>query len=111
MADHYRQGAVDVIRTDDVLGREQVEPLWPLVEQALRSGQPQLVVDLRDVRLIDSKGLEFLLDARDRCLRKGGLLRVACSRTLPREVLRVTGLDELMEVFPDAMAAAGSFAQ
>lgn len=111
MVESFRQGAVDVIRPADRLNKPQVDILRPVVDEVVKRGQPKLVIDLLNVPLIDSDGLEFLLDTRDACLRRGGECKLSGASPLCCDILRVSGLDEEMEMQDDVVAAAGSFAR
>lgn len=111
MADAFKKGAVDVIQASDRLNADEVESLRSLVELAMKHGQPKVVIDLAKVPLIDSDGLNFLLDVRDLCLRRGGECKLSGAGPLCRDILRVSGLDEEIEVLTDIVAAAGSFAR
>ncbi len=106
-----KQGAVDVISGADPLNLDHVEDVRAVIEECLSSGQPRIVLDLREVPLLDSAGLEFLLEFRDRCSERGGQLQLAAVNPLCRDILEVTGLNSEFELFSDALAAAGSFAQ
>ncbi|WP_166831140.1 STAS domain-containing protein [Thalassoroseus pseudoceratinae] len=111
MVEAFRQGAVDVVRPAERLNQPQVEILQPVVDSIVKQGQPKLVIDLTSVPLIDSDGLEFLLDTRDSCLRRGGECKLSGASPLCSDILRVAGLDEEMELQDDVVAAAGSFAR
>lgn len=111
MAEIFRHGAVDVIRASDRLDAAHIEALRPMVDAALQHGQPMLVIDLRHVPLIDSDGLDFLLETRDRCLQRGGECKLAGAGALCRDILRVSGVDEDLELETDMVTAAGSFAR
>jgi anti-sigma B factor antagonist len=80
-------------------------------EPLCSTGQPKLVFDLSGIPLINSAGLELLLDVRDRCAARGGALVLAAPTPLCREILAATGLLGGIAVFDDAVSAAGSFAQ
>ena len=54
------QGAVDVISGGDRISGEHVAELAALLEARLERGQPQIVLDLQAIALIDSAGLELL---------------------------------------------------
>jgi anti-anti-sigma factor len=108
---HSRQGAVDVIEGDRPLGRDELAEPAALLDKCLASGQPRIVLDLKKVPLIDSAGLELLLDSSDRCRRRGGGIRLAEPNPLCREILRITGVAERIEVYPNCLSAVGSFAQ
>ena len=106
-----KQGAVDVVAGDDPLNTEFADSLSQVFDQCLQTGQPHIVLDLRNVSLIDSAGLELLLDVRDRCIGLGGLLQLAALNALCRDILQATGVASEFELFGSAIEAAGSFAQ
>jgi anti-anti-sigma factor len=105
-----QQGAVDVISGNKPLNIENVDAVRELLHRCTESGQPRIVLNLRSVPLIDSSGLELLLDARDRCQLRGGHLHLAAPSGLCGDILRVTGVDSRFEIFDDVMPAVGSFA-
>ena len=59
------QGAVEVIVPNVPLKGEYVDELRETVQHCLADGLPMLVLNLHDVPLLDSAGLESLLDMRD----------------------------------------------
>ena len=71
------QGAVDVISGGDRISGEHVAELASVLEARLERGQPQIVLDLQGVALIDSAGLELLFDCQEKCQRMGGALKLA----------------------------------
>jgi anti-sigma B factor antagonist len=56
------------------------------------SGRP-LVVDLDQVRFIDSAGLAALVGAARRAAAHGASLQAVCARPQTRQLFRLTGLD------------------
>lgn len=106
-----RHGAVHVLSGTQPLSGETLASLKPLVEQCFHRGQPHIVLNLASIPLIDSAGLEFLLDLRDRALRSGGLVQLAEPKALCRDILQATGLAEEFTLFDQLSAAIGSFAQ
>ena len=48
-----------------------------MLESRVETGQPQIVLDLQGVAVIDSAGLELLLDYQEKCQRMGGALKLA----------------------------------
>jgi anti-anti-sigma factor len=111
MFERERQGAVEVIRGESPLTRDYLKQLDGLLEQMLRLGQPRAVFNLSLVPLIDSAGLEKLLDAQDAFERRGGELKFAAPSPLCQEILNVTGVVRRFEVFRDVPSAVGSFVQ
>lgn len=109
MFERATQGAVDVIQGDEPLNVDQVQEVGALLAECLHDGQPRVVFDLERVLLIDSAGLELLLDFKEEYEQAGGALKLAAPNPLCEEILMVTGLDESFEVFPEALLATGSF--
>jgi anti-anti-sigma factor len=106
-----RQGAVHVISGDLPLTADQLRSFEPAAESCLSTCPPRVVLNMEGVPLLDSSGLERLLDLRDRCLQRGGVLRLAAPNRLCRDILSITGLDEQIEIFPTVVGATGSFSQ
>jgi anti-anti-sigma factor len=105
------QGAVDVISGGDRISGEYVAELAQVLEARLDRGQPHIVLDLQKVALIDSAGLELLLDFQEKCQRMGGALKLASLGALCREVLKATGVGARFEMFRDSGSAVRSFVQ
>ncbi len=106
-----RQGAVNVIHPHGPIDQKCCEEFKRLVTQSLGTGRPMVVVDFHDVPLIDSSGLEALLDVRDSLERKGGALKLSSINPLCADILRVTCVGPQFEHYPQARAAVGSFAE
>jgi anti-anti-sigma factor len=105
------QGAVDVISGGDRIAGEHAVELAALLEARLDRGQQQIVLDLQSIALMDSAGLELLLDIQEKCQRMGGALKLANPGGLCREVLKATGVGAKFEIFRDAGSAVRSFVQ
>ncbi len=104
-----KHGAVHVIHGDAPLNVEFVEAVGQLLEECLDDGLPRIVVDLKRVPLIDSAGIELILDYRDKCQRSGGDLKLAAPNRLCEDILFVTGVEQDIEVLPEVLRAVGSF--
>ncbi len=111
MFTHKQQGVVDVIGGGDRISGEHVAELSTALESRLGHGQPQIVLDMQSVALIDSAGLELLLDYQEKCQRMGGALKLANAGALCREVLKATGVGARFEIFRDSGGAVRSFVQ
>lgn len=110
MAQRYLQGCIEVVQLDERLTVDEVPTVDTLLKSAIGSRLPQLILDLRKVRLIDSAGLELLLETHQHCSNRGGSLHLAAPSPHLREVLRITGLDAEMLLHRDVVGAAGAFA-
>lgn len=106
-----KQGTVELVRGNGPIHADTAEFLSELFEELLEAGQPRVVLDLERVQLFDSEGLELMLDFQDRCLQRGGALKLAAPNALCRDILTVTIAGSQLEVFSDAVSAVGSFAQ
>lgn len=111
MFEKTRQGAVDVVSGSDALNAGNIEAARGTLISCTTSGRPRLVFDMQHVPLVDSAGLEVLLETRQTCCDRGGLMHLSGVNPLCRDILRVTGLDSEFEIFDDVVSAVGSFAQ
>jgi anti-sigma B factor antagonist len=71
------------------------------VARLLRDGHSRIVVDLRQVRLIDSVGVRALLHIRRRMWRGDGAAAFVCEEETTGRVLRVMGLYDALECTDD----------
>ena len=96
----YVRGEVDVSTTPRMRAR---------LVAMLTHGEPQLIVDLEEVRFLDSSGLGAIVAALKLARSRGGEVRLVCEgQRSVRKVLQVTGLDRVLERFDsvdDAVAA------
>ncbi|MEX0818116.1 MAG: STAS domain-containing protein [Pirellulaceae bacterium] len=106
-----KQGAIDIISGSVPLSGDALDLLDAAFADCLLEGQPRAVLDLRTIPMIDSAGLERLLDIRDRFDRKTGVLKLAGANLLCQDILSVTGIASSFEVFPEVNQAVGSFIQ
>ena len=111
MFERSMQGVVQVIRGNDPLDREHVPALVDLLAQCLEFGQPRVVLDLEKVPLIDSTGLELLQTSQENFQQRGGALKLVAPNVLCQEILSITGVGRLLEIYPETVSAVGSFAQ
>ena len=106
-----RQGVIDVVSGRQPLNRDSTDKVRELLDESLTTGQPRIVVNLDEIPLIDSAGLELLLDVRDDCRQRGGTLQLAAPNPLCRDILHLTGLDQQIDVYDDVLSAVGSFVE
>lgn len=109
MFEHKRQGAVDIIGGGDRLSGDRVAEFSAALDVCRKRGQPRVVVDLQGIALMDSAGLELLLDVHEEYQRMGGALKLANPGPLCGEVLKLTGVGSKFEVFEDTGSAVRSF--
>lgn len=102
-------GAVQVIEGRAPLTKEHADDAVPIFEQCMVNGQPMAVLDLTRIPLIDSAGLELLLDVQDQYQQRGGALKLASANALCQDILAATGVGSRFEIFDDVTKAVGSF--
>jgi anti-anti-sigma factor len=100
---------VNVIRGDLPLDADHVEAVGSLLDECASSGRPCTVFDMEKVPLIDSAGLELLLDYGEEFQQLGGALKVGAPNALCGEIFSLTGVRDKLEIFADSMSAVGSF--
>lgn len=108
---HTKHGNVDVFGGDEPLNEETAPVLEDLFDRRVGRGQPHVVFDLSKTPFVDSAGLELLLDLRDRCIERGGAMKLAGPNALCRDALRLTEVGRRFEILANAVSAAGSFAR
>lgn len=104
-----RQGAVYVVSGKETLAEPNLDELNRVLADCLSEPSPRVVLNLADVPLCDSLGLEWLLDAAERCAERGGQFQIAAPNPLCRDILSVTGVGDRFESFEDVRAAVRSF--
>ncbi len=73
--------------------------------ELIESGCPQILVDLEGVGFIDSSGLGVLVGGLRRAKERDGAIRLVCTRENVLKIFRITGLDKVFAIFPDAEGA------
>jgi anti-sigma B factor antagonist len=80
-----------------------------LLTSLLADDNYQLVVNLADVDFMASAGLRALVSALRESREHGGDVRLCSLSERVDEVLKLAGLDTVLESFDDCIAAVGSF--
>jgi anti-sigma B factor antagonist len=89
-------------RTSDVLFRNTIDDL-------LSIGRRQLVVNLAQVSQVDTSGLTALVSAHLTASKGGGAIKLVSPTKRVRDLLGVTRLNTLFEVFENEAEAVESF--
>src|SRR3972149_38211 len=109
MFEQKRQGAIDIIAGGDRISGDRVAELASMLDTCVKHGQPRVVLDLQGVALINSAGLELLVNVQEQYQRMGGAIKLANPGSLCGGVLKVTGVAARFEVFGDSGSAVRSF--
>lgn len=111
MFSRKKQGAIDVVCGNEPLVGDSLQSATDVLEKCLGEGLPRAVFDMHEIALINSEGLEMLVDMKEVFEQRAGMLKLAGLNPLCRDILAATGLDEQFEVFPEVKRAVGSFLQ
>ena len=104
------QGQVKVIKLRGRLSLgEPVDRLRATVEDLLSAGDNRLVLDLAELNTMDSSGIGLLSRFLTSTKQQGGSLKLVNPSKFVMQTLKLVGLLNLFEVFPDSQAAAASF--
>jgi anti-sigma B factor antagonist len=118
--DQRGESAVNLsLSTEDVDGRRLVSvrgevdvysapTLRKCLHEAMDVEHPDLLVDLSEIAFIDSTGLGVLVAGQNRAGELGGNVSVVCHQERVLKLFRITGLDDVFEIFPtraEALAA------
>jgi len=111
MTDRVVDG-VDVVAIEGriVLGEES-NALREKVKSLLASGKKKIVLDMQNVSYIDSSGLGSLVASHTSAKSQGAALKLSHLGTKFQEILQVTKLYTVFEVYPTEAAAIASFAK
>jgi anti-anti-sigma factor len=88
---------------EQVTAKETKHLLRDLREQLI-SHQPCVVLDMSDVREMDSKGIDLLLKCLAETLRRDGIIRVRGVSPEAATVLELTGMDQILGLGPEAVS-------
>jgi anti-sigma B factor antagonist len=88
---------------------EPVERLRATVEDLLSTGENRLVLDLEELATMDSSGIGLLSRLLTLSKQQGGSLKLVNPSKFVVQTLKLVGLLNLFEVFPETQAAAASF--
>lgn len=105
-----RRGTSTIISIHGSLVNEELSKLNDAIEESLRSGTPNIVLELSEVPYIDSAGLELLLDLVSRLGKLGGDIRLAALNEVCLEIFSATRMDNFYNPFGDADSALRSMA-
>lgn len=105
------QGQVKIVTLRGRLNLgEPVDRLRATVEDLLGSGDCRLVFDLTELATVDSSGIGLMSRFLTSTKAQGGSLKLVNPSKFVVQTLKLVGLLNLFEIFPDAPSAAGSFA-
>jgi anti-sigma B factor antagonist len=80
-----------------------------MVTRLLLGGRTRLVVDLGEVKRVDSSGIECLLVASQRAREQGGDVRLARVSSRFQTLLDIAQLTKVLHIYPEVADAISSY--
>jgi anti-sigma B factor antagonist len=87
----------------------QFDKFQKLLQERLDEGEKNFVINLSECRWIDSAGLGELIRLFAKVMRQGGNLKLASARDKTRDILQVTNLTQMIDLFDTEELALQSF--
>jgi anti-sigma B factor antagonist len=112
---HRRLNRVDLLTLQGWLDAASAPQLKEQIDSLLGQNRCRIVLDLSSLEGLSSAGLRVLAEARKRARDRkitdleGGDVRLAGASPYIRELLDMTGLSTIFEIYPDTLEAVGSF--
>lgn len=102
-------GLISILALVGSLVEEHSDLLKERLDQCLNAGDLRVLIDLKEVPLIDSAGLELLWDALMKFRKIGGTLKLVSASPLLMDILLATKMTNIFEIFSDQEKAYRSF--
>jgi anti-anti-sigma factor len=100
---------VIVIVADGGLNSGTAEQIEKVVQQAVDCGMKGVIVDCGKLEIISSTGLGRLLMLHKRIKAQGGEVKLAGLRGMLVQVLQISGLTKVFQIYPDVSQARLAF--
>lgn len=105
------QGNVQIIHlSGDLKIGDPVDNLRQALDNLLNEGHCRIVIDLVNVRMMDSSGIGAIVRALASAKQRGGSLKLVNPTKMVLQTLKIVGLLNLFEIFQDEAQAVGSYA-
>ncbi|MGA1870126.1 MAG: STAS domain-containing protein [bacterium] len=102
-------GLISILSLSGQLTKGNLDELEKSFKNHLAMGNMRMLIDLKDVSLIDSAGLELLWDSLMKFRKVGGSLKLANPSSLISDILLATKMNNIFEIFSDQEKAYRSF--
>ena len=100
---------VVVKRVPERVNLKEARLFMRAIEPILQSDRPQVVLDLSNVRQLDSAGVDMLLHCMSEAMRRDGDVKLAAPSAEAMVILELTRTGRLFEIYDSATDAARSF--
>ena len=100
---------ITILRVDGAINDDNAGELTDELGLRIDEGLTSLIVDCTNLTSISSMGLSTLLLVHNRMRRRGGHVKIANLKGQTLEVMKLTRLDEVLDVYPSIAVAQASF--
>jgi anti-anti-sigma factor len=102
----------DSVMVVDLVGKiaigDGMEQLLETANEFVRQGERNLLFNMSEVSFVDSAGLGVLVKCNNTVVESGGRIKLVNVSSRIRDLLRITNLNRLFEVFDDETEAVRS---
>ncbi len=81
------------------------------IRQRIQQGPKKLVLDLNGLDFIDSSGIGVLAVCMGLMRQAGGKLAIVCASGQVRQLMTLTHLDQVAEIYPDLQSAQSALSR
>lgn len=92
--------------TGELIDRNQANSLMEEVETAIENNEAKFVLDLKNLKYLNSSGLNILINILTKSRKAGGDVAICCVNKKINELLLITKLNHVFNVCADEQAAA-----
>jgi anti-anti-sigma factor len=100
---------VAILRADGGLNADNASELVEQVGTLVDTGVRNIIVDCTDLVYVSTPGLGTLLMLHKRMAERGGDVKIAAISGMPAQVLAMTHLDRVFDIYPDVNQARLAF--
>jgi anti-sigma B factor antagonist len=97
-----------IIRLGGELDAESNEYFFKCVEDEIKNGHRNIVINCSDLGFISSIGLAAFIRARSRVAKSGGRIYLARVNSTIMNVLKIVNLDKIFDIFPKEREAVAA---
>jgi anti-sigma B factor antagonist len=104
-----RHSGIQILKVHDLLSEHANKEILTAAQQRIDAGQNRFVIDLSQIRYMNSVGLNFLITLRARSQEYGGDIAVANPSEKVMDLLNMTKLAPIFRICPTVEAAEQAF--
>lgn len=102
------QGGIGIIRPHGKLVGDNIKELSKSFDNLLESDTMQVVLNFKDVNIMDSNAVGLLVNKYHEFTKRGASFRLCNLRTSLKELFKIAGLEKLFEIYESEEEALSS---